>query len=107
MSDRTVELHVIVVDEDGNERTPGADDKVTVEFLDGDKRGTIALPHNAAKRFHTKLEGDGRLAVHIQFKGFAELVQWFTFKAPDDKPKFSPFWFGTDSDHGQRPTAAP
>ncbi|MEW6363379.1 MAG: hypothetical protein AB1714_01930 [Acidobacteriota bacterium] len=90
MAIRNGYLHIRVVDAAGATRTPSGSDQVLVE-------GT-ALSYDAAKGFEYKFSGKKDIRVDVKYKGFAGLRQWFETEAPSTRPKFEPYWPGTDKD---------
>lgn len=85
MAMRKAYLHVKVVDANGNERTPGKDDSVDVDGKNLSYDATDGFVHELA---------DGDISLRIRYKGFEELRQSFTAKAPAERPSLDPFWPG-------------
>jgi hypothetical protein len=83
-------FHVKVVDENGQERVPGANDKVMI--------AGASVAHDTTGGFTHEIRGKGDLEVVVIYKGFAALRQSFEAEAQVDTPSLKPFWPGTDDD---------
>ena len=105
-NERQLVLHIHVVDENGQDRKPGKNDKVEINHRDRKHPRDGKLPFGEARGFFYEPIGKGEIVLSIEYEGFAPLLQWFVYKSPADKPVFKAFWPGTPAnielDSGKR-----
>ncbi len=90
MAQRDAFLHIRVVDENGKERVPGANDEVRIQ---GNK-----LTYDAKDGFVFAIKGKQDVKLLVRYKGFADLRQTFEVEAQVEVPSVKPYWEGTNED---------